>query len=126
MRHYDHKVHASNAGDVWKHFLLLEAEDCLLDPDGSLVYVDSYVGRPEYVLRAPGDWKGGIGKIRPLLPSLRNFYYFDILADLNPLLYPGSARLIYELVKRRGVKLGPMFGTMIHLSQAHGKSSLKH
>ncbi|MEI8004355.1 MAG: hypothetical protein WCG94_08450, partial [Methanothrix sp.] len=105
MRHYDHRVHAGNAGDVWKHFLLLAAADCLLDLDGSLVYAESHVGHPEYALRAPGDWEGGIGKIRPLLPSLRNFCYFDILADLNPLLYPGSARLIHELAKRRGAKL---------------------
>ena len=128
MGHYDHRVHAGNAGDVWKHFLLLEAADCLLDPDGRLVYAESHVGRPDYSLRAPGDWEGGIGKIRPLLPSLKNFCYFDILADLNPgnpplapsskpvfgsisgpisksFLYPGSARLIYELAKRRAAKL---------------------
>jgi 23S rRNA (adenine2030-N6)-methyltransferase len=111
MRHYDHRVHAGNAGDVWKHFLLLEAADCLLDPDGSLVYAESHVGRPHYALRAPGDWEGGIGKIWPFLPSLRNFCYFKILADLNsrsvlgPLLYPGSARLIYELAKRKGANL---------------------
>jgi 23S rRNA (adenine2030-N6)-methyltransferase len=128
MSHYDHRVHAGNAGDVWKHFLLLEAADCLLDIDGSLVYAESHVGRPEYALRASGDWEGGIGKIRPLLPSLANFCYFDILADLNPekpysfhhsepvskpffgpfsgpLLYPGSAHFIYELAKRKGANL---------------------
>jgi 23S rRNA (adenine2030-N6)-methyltransferase len=111
MRHYDHRVHAGNAGDVWKHFLLLEAADCLLDPDGSLVYAESHVGRPDYALRAPGDWEGGIGKIWPLLPSLQNFCYFKILADLNsrpvlePLHYPGSARFIYELAKTREAKL---------------------
>jgi 23S rRNA (adenine2030-N6)-methyltransferase len=105
MRQYDHRVHAGNAGDVWKHFLLLEAADCLLDSDGSLIYAESHAGRPEYALRAPGDWEGGIGKIWQLLPSLRNFCYFRILADLNPLLYPGSARLIYELAKIRGAKL---------------------
>jgi 23S rRNA (adenine2030-N6)-methyltransferase len=104
MGHYDHRVHAGNAGDVWKHFLLLEAADCLLDIDGSLVYAESHVGRPEYALRAPGDWEGGIGKIRPLMPSLRNFCYFDILADLNPrglVTYPGSARLVWELAGRK-------------------------
>ncbi len=133
MGHYDHRVHAGNAGDVWKHFLLLEAADCLLDIDGSLVYAESHVGRPEYALRAPGDWEGGIGKIQPLLPSLGNFCYFKILADLNPentsfvpcrepvfgsipaqisrlqisrpIHYPGSARLIYELAKRKGTNL---------------------
>jgi 23S rRNA (adenine2030-N6)-methyltransferase len=114
MRHYDHRMHAGNAGDVWKHFLLLEAADCLLTPDSSLVYAESHAGRHEYSLKASGDWEGGIGKIWPFLPSLKNFSYFDILADLNPktspsdlqdLLYPGSARLIYELAKRRGAKL---------------------
>ncbi|MFZ2473263.1 MAG: 23S rRNA (adenine(2030)-N(6))-methyltransferase RlmJ [Methanothrix sp.] len=112
MGHYDHRVHAGNAGDVWKHFLLLEAADCLLDPDGSLVYAESHVGRPEYALRAPGDWEGGIGKILPHLPSLRNFCYFDILADLNQQgripgqgLYPGSARLVMELADRKKAKL---------------------
>jgi len=126
MRHYDHRVHAGNAGDIWKHFLLLEVANCLLDPDGSLVYAESHAGRPDYALRAPGDWEGGIGKIWPVLPSLSNFCYFDILADLNlnlessssvrrfepvckqvsrPLLYPGSARLIHELAKRKKANL---------------------
>ncbi|MCX6678537.1 MAG: 23S rRNA (adenine(2030)-N(6))-methyltransferase RlmJ [Methanothrix sp.] len=112
MGHYDHGMHAGNAADVWKHFLLLEAADCLLDPDGSLVYAESHVGHPQYALRGPGDWEGGMGKLWPALPSLRNFCYFGILADLNlsgpvlePLLYPGSARLIYELAKRKRANL---------------------
>jgi 23S rRNA (adenine2030-N6)-methyltransferase len=114
MCHYDHRVHAGNAGDVWKHFLLLEAADCLLTPDSSLVYAESHVGRPAYSLKVPGDWEGGIGKIWPVLPTLFNFSYFAILGDLNPkrpssalhgLFYPGSACLIYELAKRKGAKL---------------------
>jgi 23S rRNA (adenine2030-N6)-methyltransferase len=83
MNRYDHRVHAGNAGDVWKHFLLLEAADHLLETGGSLVYAESHAGRPEYVLSAPGDWEGGIGKIWPLLLFLREFSYFKILADLN-------------------------------------------
>jgi 23S rRNA (adenine2030-N6)-methyltransferase len=115
MGRYDHRVHAGNAGDVWKHFLLLEAADCLLNPDGSLVYAESHVGRPEYALRAPGDWERGIGKIWPFSHSLKNFCYFDILADLNsrpipgshlgPLLYPGSSCLIYQLARRKRANL---------------------
>ncbi len=76
MGHYDHRMHAGNAGDVWKHFLLLEAADCLLTPDSSLVYAESHVGRPEYSLKAAGDWEGGIGKIWPVLPSLLKFLLF--------------------------------------------------
>jgi 23S rRNA (adenine2030-N6)-methyltransferase len=104
MRHYDHRVHAGNAGDVWKHFLLLEAADCLLTPDSSLVYAESHVGRPEYFLKAACDWEGGIGKIWPVLPSLLNFCYFYILNELNPrglMRYPGSARLVWELARRK-------------------------
>jgi 23S rRNA (adenine2030-N6)-methyltransferase len=107
MSRYDHRVHAGNAGDVWKHFLLLEAANCLLDAGGCLVYAESHVGYPHYVLMAPGDWQGGIGKIWPLLPSMQNFCYFKILAELNSELdfgfpfYPGSARFIHELAKRK-------------------------
>ncbi len=107
MRHYDHRKHAGNAGDVWKHFLLLEAADCLLTPDSSLVYAESHVGRPVYSLKAAGDWEGGIGRIWPSLHSLKNFCYFNILADLAKIYphclvtYPGSARLVMELAKRK-------------------------
>jgi 23S rRNA (adenine2030-N6)-methyltransferase len=108
MHHYDHRVHAGNAGDVWKHFLLLEAADCLLTPDSSLVYAESHVGYPVYSLSARGEWEGGIGRIWPLLPSLENFSYFDILADFNPHgleRYPGSARLVRELARRKKAHL---------------------
>jgi 23S rRNA (adenine2030-N6)-methyltransferase len=83
MKSYDHRVHAGNAGDVWKHFLLLETANHLLEPGGSLVYAESHAGRPEYVLSAPGEWEGGIGKIWPLLPFLGDFSYFEIVWDLN-------------------------------------------
>jgi 23S rRNA (adenine2030-N6)-methyltransferase len=114
MNHYDHRVHAGNAGDVWKHFLLLEAANCLLDPDSSLIYAESHVGRPSYALRAPGDWEGGIRRIWHSLPFLLNFSYFRILSELNPgvlerdpvfLMYPGSARFIIELAKRKNAYL---------------------
>ncbi|RQW79371.1 MAG: 23S rRNA (adenine(2030)-N(6))-methyltransferase RlmJ [Methanothrix sp.] len=108
MRHYDHRGHAGNAGDVWKHFLLLEAASCLLIPDSSLVYAESHVGRPKYALRTPGDWVGGIGKCWPLLPHLKNFCYFEILASSNPSglkCYPGSASLVLEAAKMRAANL---------------------
>lgn len=119
MGHYDHRVHAGNAGDVWKHFLLLEAADCLLTPDSSLVYAESHVGRPKYALKPPGDWESGIGRIWPALSLLNSFPYFDILAELNPMehlqsdlssplqieCYPGSAMLVAELAKRKRARL---------------------
>ena len=104
MGHYDHRVHAGNAGDVWKHFLLLEVANYLLIPDSSLVYAETHVGRPEYALSTPGDWEGGIGKCWPILPSLKNFCYFDILAEFNPnrlKRYPGSALLVLQAAQKR-------------------------
>jgi len=114
MGHYDHRVHAGNAGDVWKHFLLLEAADCLLTPDSSLVYAESHVGRPKYALKPPGEWESGIGRIWSALPLLKDFPYFSILAELNSLkpfrplqigCYLGSALLVAKLAERKKADL---------------------
>jgi len=110
---YDHTIHAGNAGDLWKHFLLNEAADWLLQGSSSLIYAESHCGYPHYLLRSPGEWQGGIGRIWPLLPRLKVFPYFETLAGLNPsanpglegLLYPGSTRQICELATSRGANL---------------------
>jgi len=73
MPSYDHRVHAGNAGDVWKHFLLLEVADYFLIPDGRLIYAETHVGRPTYALHMPGEWEGGIGKLWPIRSLLKNF-----------------------------------------------------
>ncbi len=108
MRGYDHRVHAGNAGDVWKHLLLLEVADYLLIPDSRLAYAETHVGRPNYALRTPGEWEGGIGKCWPRLPFLKNFCYFNIMAEFNQYglrCYPGSACLVFQAAQRRGSKL---------------------
>ncbi len=108
---YDHRTHAGNAGDVWKHLLLAEAANFILASGARLVYAESHVGRPCYLLKSPGEWEGGIGRLLPLLPDLCAFPYFRILSDLNrtqdcgSLIYPGSARLVHELAIMRGSKL---------------------
>jgi len=102
---YNHQIHAGNAGDVWKHFILVEVAEHLFFRDRSLVYAESHVGRPEYALGAPGEWEKGIGRLWRHLPSLGDFLYFRILADLNPQglrLYPGSSSLVLETAKRLG------------------------
>jgi 23S rRNA (adenine2030-N6)-methyltransferase len=102
---YNHQIHAGNAGDVWKHFILVEVAENLFFRDRSLVYAESHVGRPKYALCAPGEWEKGIGRLWRHLPSLQDFLYFRILADLNPQglrLYPGSASLVLETARRRG------------------------
>lgn len=117
MQGYDHRVHAGNAGDVWKHFLLLEAASCLLIPGGSAVYAESHVGRPEYKLSAPGEWEGGIGRIWPILHSLRDFLYFSLLYDLNPSgprRYPGSACLVLRAALRIGSRVNAQIWDIDH------------
>jgi 23S rRNA (adenine2030-N6)-methyltransferase len=121
LQSYDHRVHAGNAGDVWKHFILAEAADSLLASGQSMVYAESHAGRPEYLLYNRADsqaddsqadsqseWTGGIGRCWRHLPVLQNFCYFRILADLNPQgfrRYPGSAHLVLEATRMRGSKL---------------------
>jgi 23S rRNA (adenine2030-N6)-methyltransferase len=104
---YDHRRHAGNAGDVWKHLVLAEAADRFLAA-GVRVYVESHAGRPEYQLLPGGEWEGGIGRIWPVRDELAARPYFQILADLNPHRlerYPGSAAIVLELARRRGSAL---------------------
>jgi len=112
LQNYDHRVHAGNAGDVWKHFILAEVADSLLASGQSMIYAESHVGRPEYLLDNQADsqseWTGGIGRCWRHLPILQNFCYFRILARLNPQglrRYPGSARFVLEAARMRCSKL---------------------
>ncbi len=109
---YDHRSHAGNAGDVWKHFLLAEAADHLLSRRKTLLYAESHAGYPEYTLTSPGEWEGGIGRCWPLLSALKNFCYFRIIGEMNScslvnpndvMRYPGSTSLVLEIAKRRCV-----------------------
>jgi 23S rRNA (adenine2030-N6)-methyltransferase len=121
LQSYDHRVHAGNAGDVWKHFILAEVADGLLASGQTMVYTESHAGRPEYPLDnragsqaddsqadSQNEWTGGIGRCWRHQPVLQNFCYFRILADLNPQglrRYPGSARLVLEAARMRSSKL---------------------
>lgn len=108
VRSYNHRVHAGNAGDVWKHFVLTEAAGYLLSRSRDLIYAESHVGRPEYFLDSCGEWTRGVGRCWSHLPTLQNFWYFRILALLNPhgsRCYPGSARLVLEVSRVLGSRL---------------------
>jgi len=106
---YDHRVHAGNAGDLWKHFLLMEVADHLFRRDKSWTYVESHTGSPEYRLGPGGEWEGGIGRFSSRLCDLRSFPYFEILDEFNPKgvrRYFGSASLVLELARMRNVPIG--------------------
>jgi len=104
---YDHRRHAGNAGDLWKHLVLAEVAGRLFEA-GVKVYVESHAGRPEYRLRPGGEWEGGIGRLWPHREELARYSYFQILSDLNPHRlerYPGSASIVLEIAERRGINL---------------------
>jgi 23S rRNA (adenine2030-N6)-methyltransferase len=105
---YDHRKHAGNAGDVWKHFILTETAEQLLSERTDLVYAESHVGRPEYSLDVRGEWMGGIGRCWEHLSQLLDYQYFRILAEMNPYglqIYPGSAQLVLRSAASSGRSL---------------------
>lgn len=104
---YDHASHAGNAGDLWKHLILLEVADFLLSKREDWIYVESHAGAAEYSLERYGQWEGGVGRCWSL-QKLQIFSYFQILYNMNPegpKRYPGSASQVLELARRRGLKL---------------------
>jgi 23S rRNA (adenine2030-N6)-methyltransferase len=105
LQRYDHRRHAGNAGDVWKHFILVEVAGYLLRKNRSLVYVESHAGFPQYELDAGGEWSGGIGRCWDNLSRLQEFLYFRILFEINGFqlrLYPGSALLVKRAARNSG------------------------
>ena len=104
---YDHRRHAGNAGDLWKHLVLAEVAERLLAA-GIRVYVESHAGRPGYQLRSGGEWEGGIGRIWPIPEEMATHPYFQILAALNPQgleRYPGSASIVLEVARWHSIEL---------------------
>jgi len=82
--------------------------DRLFETEKVRVYVESHAGYPEYTLSPGGEWAGGVGKLWPHREELAEYSYFQILSDLNPAeleRYPGSASIVIELAKRRGLAL---------------------
>lgn len=105
---YDHRTHAGNAGDVWKHFILAEVADYLLSQRKDLIYAESHVGFPKYSLKRPGEWEGGIGSCWSNISGFEVFWYFRIIKDMNPqelASYPGSAYIVLEIARRRGSRI---------------------
>ncbi len=103
--HYDHRKHAGNPGDIWKHFILAEAADCLLRVGRMHTYAESHVGYQNYILNSTGEWEGGIGRCWPRISALKVFRYFRVILEMNPqelICYPGSASLVLDIARKHG------------------------
>ena len=102
--HYDHRKHAGNAGDVWKHFILAEVADYLLSERKMLTYIESHVGYPRYNLSSSGEWEGGIARCWPHISALEVFSYFQLIRDMNHLglvCYPGSTDIVMAIARKQ-------------------------
>lgn len=101
-------MHAGNAGDLWKHFILCETAEWLISKEMRVLYVESHVGLPFYSLEQHGEWVGGIGRFRDRLEELLEFSYFGIISRMNANAlsnYPGSACLVLQMADRSGTDL---------------------
>src|SRR6476469_1208704 len=62
---YDHRYHAANHGDVWKHTAWLAVLAALKRE--RLAVLDTHAGRGDYALPARGgEWTSGLGRLREL------------------------------------------------------------
>ena len=105
---YNHRNHAGNAGDVWKHFILAEVAEYLLAREKNLFYLESHVGYPKYSLEKPGEWQDGIGECWKRHDVLNEFSYFGILEKMNPAglrSYPGSGIIVLMAATKAGYGL---------------------
>lgn len=59
---YDHSTKAGNAGDVWKHAVLVYVVS-FIGSNGPFRYVESHSGAPFHCLGDAGEWQLGIGRL---------------------------------------------------------------
>ena len=65
---YDHRFHAGNAADVFKHVALVTLLDRLRASAGArLHYVETHAGGGRYHLGPEGEWRDGIGRLLPFV-----------------------------------------------------------
>ena len=99
---YDHRFHAGNIGDVWKHVLLLQLLTALQAQWRELTIVDGHAGSGQYQLERTGEWTEGVGRLlnSPPAGALGSVTrYVEALGSFNPMQaeqrrYPGSPRLL--------------------------------
>lgn len=67
---YDHRYHAGNHADVWKHVSWLAVLAAYKHERVRIV--DTHSGRGTYKLAPTGEWTAGIGKLKELYPEGRS------------------------------------------------------
>jgi len=104
---YDHRLHAGNVGDVWKHVVLVEVLARAAET-GDVAYVDTHAGEGRYALASTGEWSEGIGRLwTATSPVLERYLALcrDVGGDdARPARYPGSP-LIARAILGAGARL---------------------
>ena len=93
---YNHRFHAGNVGDVWKHCVWVTLLRHLMRSGmPPLHVVETHAGAGLYKLGGTGEWTAGVGRVRaqPLRdkPPSALKRYVQLLDSVNPAVYPGSA-----------------------------------
>ena len=102
---YDHRFHAGNVGDVFKH-CVLRAWVTALQRDRPLRVVDTHAGAGIFKLPAQGEWSEGIGRLDALATDEAPALVSGYLAAAGSKrtegkggLYPGSPAFIRGLLR---------------------------
>ena len=111
MLSYRHAFHAGNFADVFKHVILVQVLDYLVQKDAPLFYLDTHAGAGGYRLDASqaeqtGEYRQGIGLLwqQAGLPAALEAYLelvrsFNTDGELRT--YPGSPRLAARLLRKQ-------------------------
>lgn len=102
---YDHTTKAGNAGDVWKHYILLcVAEGIQRQHTGEadFLYVETHCGQGVYPLLPEGAWQQGVGRLTHSPEYLQQERYSRyVLEALKNNLYYGSWQLVARLMNEK-------------------------
>ncbi|MFT5140681.1 MAG: 23S rRNA (adenine2030-N6)-methyltransferase [Rhodothermales bacterium] len=98
MLSYRHSFHAGNFADVFKHIVLVEILDHLIQKETPFEYIDTHSGAGLYSLKSADsqklqEYSNGIGKLTAIdFPELAR--YFEVISSFNQpdelTIYPGS------------------------------------
>ena len=106
---YRHAFHAGNISDVFKHAVLVQLVEHLLQKDAALCVIDTHAGQGRYDLTSEaadktGEFRAGIGRLlaEAVPPALARYAALVQTAQPTPpvlQIYPGSPALLQALLR---------------------------
>jgi 23S rRNA (adenine2030-N6)-methyltransferase len=105
--HYQHRYHAGNFADVFKHVLLVGLLQALNRKDKPWFYLETHAGGGFYDLagaeaQRTGEWREGIGRLDPApagVEPLRRYREIVAAVPGAPQVYPGSPHFAQTLAR---------------------------